>query len=203
MYGLVPILDNGHGGIINGIYQTVGKRSPRIKDRILYEGAYNRWIVNAIIESLDTAGIPYFHISPELWDISLQTRVNRANKIFAKHPNTYVLCIHANIGFGKGTGIEGFTSPGQTKSDPVAEIFLSNLEKDFPNERMRFDTYSDGDRDKEAAYKILTRTTGRAVLLEMGFMDHPVDNRKLWDKSHRQRQVNSLVKSIKQLYETY
>ncbi|MEM1339817.1 MAG: N-acetylmuramoyl-L-alanine amidase [Bacteroidota bacterium] len=201
MKSLIPILDNGHGGMINGVYQTAGKRSPKIEDRVLYEGAYNRWIVNGIIESLDTAGIPYFHISPELRDISLQTRVNRANKIFKQFPNTYLLSIHANIGFGKGTGYEGFTSTGQTPSDDVAEVFLTNFKADFPNERPRFDTYSDGDKDKEASYKILIRTTGRAFLMEMGFMDHLEDNKKLRDKWHRQCQINSLVRSIIELYE--
>ena len=66
---------------------------------------------------------------------------------------------------------------------------------------MRFDTYSDGDKDKEAAYKILVETTGRAALLEMGFMDHPGDYKKLKDRWYRQNQINSLVGSIRQLYE--
>jgi hypothetical protein len=43
------IFDNGHGGIIDGVYQTAGKRSPLWPDgEILYEGEFNRSIVNRL-----------------------------------------------------------------------------------------------------------------------------------------------------------
>ncbi|MBK8079429.1 MAG: hypothetical protein IPK25_03525 [Saprospiraceae bacterium] len=51
--GRTVILDNGHGGVINGIYQTSGKRSPNWNQGILYEGMFNRWVVNRVIEALD------------------------------------------------------------------------------------------------------------------------------------------------------
>ncbi|MFC4219010.1 N-acetylmuramoyl-L-alanine amidase [Flagellimonas marina] len=200
MSRLVPILDNGHGGMIGGVYQTAGKRSPKWELGTLYEGMFNRWIVNGIIEQLDIMAIPYYHVSPEPRDVSLGTRCDRANTIHSKDPNTYLLSIHANIGGGKGTGIEGFTSTGATASDRIAELFLCNIENDMCNERMRFDYYSDGDRDKERDYRVLTGTNGPALLMELGFMDHPSDYKKLWDKWHRQELINSLVGSIDQLY---
>lgn len=196
MQKLIPILDNGHGGIINGNYQTGGKRSPNWDMGVLFEGAFNRWIVNGIMLALDHLKIPYYHVSPELRDITLKTRVARANKIYQKNPNAFLLSIHANA--GGGTGIEGFTSYGQTSSDPIADRFLSVLENDFPNEKMRFDTYSDGDKDKEASYQVLTKTIGKAVLLELGFMDHPEDYKRLWDPWNRQEKINSIVHVIKE-----
>lgn len=38
------IIDEGHGGLIQGIYQTEGKRSPNFKELggVLYEGIFNR-----------------------------------------------------------------------------------------------------------------------------------------------------------------
>ena len=34
------LLDPGHGGIIDGVYQTAGKRSPKFPDgSVLYEGS--------------------------------------------------------------------------------------------------------------------------------------------------------------------
>jgi len=42
MKGLVPILDNGHGGLTRGRYQTDGKRSPNRRFGSLYEVAFNR-----------------------------------------------------------------------------------------------------------------------------------------------------------------
>ena len=105
--------------VINGIYQTPGKRSPKWEHGVLWEGMFNRWVVNRIIEKLqriDTE-FPLYHISPELTDVTLQTRTNRANRIMSKDPNTYILSIHANA--GGGIGIEGFTTKGNTKSDAV------------------------------------------------------------------------------------
>ncbi len=198
MQKLIPILDNGHGGIINGRYQTGGKRSPNWDMGVLYEGAFNRWIVNGIMMVLDQLQIPYYHVSPELRDVSLNARVARANKIYQENPNTYLLSIHANAGGGEG--IEGFTSVGDTASDPIAERFLEVLENDLPKEKMRFDRYSDGDRDKEANYRVLSKTNGRAILLELGFMDHPEDYKRLWDPWNRQEKINSIVHVIKELH---
>ena len=43
------ILDAGHGGLINGVYQTKGKRSPIWPDgRQLFEGVFNRQIVELL-----------------------------------------------------------------------------------------------------------------------------------------------------------
>ncbi|MEF1204613.1 hypothetical protein [Photobacterium damselae] len=43
------ILDAGHGGIINGQYQTEGKRSPIWDDGSqLFEGEFNRAVVKGI-----------------------------------------------------------------------------------------------------------------------------------------------------------
>ena len=40
---MIVLLDNGHGGIINGEYQTPGKRSPVWADGSqLFEGEFNR-----------------------------------------------------------------------------------------------------------------------------------------------------------------
>lgn len=194
---MIPILDNGHGGMIGGQYQTPGKRSPNWPKGILYEGMFNRWFINRLIEKLDRAGIPYFHVSPEMDDIPLWQRVDRANKIHGKHPNTYFLSIHANAGGGEG--IEGFTSPGQTKSDEIAEVFLTNLEKKMPDHKFRFDR-SDGDVDKESKFFVLTRTSCPAFLFESGFMDHPADYDRLWSEEYLEKMVDSFFFTIKQLY---
>ena len=195
--GKIVILDNGHGGVIGGEYQTAGKRSPKWAKGVLYEGMFNRWVVNRVIEKLDKKGIPYFHISPELTDVSLAARDNRADKIYAANRNTYILSIHANGGGGKG--IEGFTTVGETKSDAIAETFLCNLENDLQDQKMRFDT-SDGDRDKEINFYILREPTAPAFLLECGFMDNQADYNNLWDKDYLSRLVDSIVKSIEEIY---
>jgi len=196
--GYKVILDNGHGGMINGEYQTPGKRSPKWDTGVLYEGMFNRWVVNRIIENLDRLKIPYYHVSPELTDVTLKTRVERANKIYKADKKSYLLSIHANAGGGKG--VEGFTSIGRTFSDYVGEKFLKNIEEDLADQRMRFD-YSDGDRDKEANYYVLRNTSCPAFLLEAGFMDTESDYANLWSPEYLQKIVDSCVRSIKELYE--
>lgn len=196
--GKIVVLDAGHGGVINGIYQTAGKRSPNYAKGVLYEGVFNRWVVNRVKEELDRLFIPYFYISPEDRDINLNTRVIRANNIYKNNKNTYILSIHANAGGGKG--VEGFTTQGHTDSDKIGEIILFNLEKDLSGQRMRFDR-SDGDRDKEVNYYILRKPAMSAFLLECGFMDNESDYNNLWDREYLDALVQSLVKSIKYIYE--
>ena len=195
---MIPIFDNGHGGVIDGKYQTAGKRSPDWECGVLYEGAFNRWIVNAIIEELDKLGKPYYHACPELTDISLVERVKRANQFYKESgKKAYLISIHANA--GGGTGWEIFTSPGQTSSDPIAEKFAQGFMNDLKGHKARVDK-RDGDLDKEENFYVLTKTAGPALLVEVAFMDNKEDYKKLWDADFRATVVNSLLKTILSLY---
>lgn len=71
-------------------------------------------------------------------------------------------------------GIEVWTSPGQTKSDPAATCIFTSLQHAFPERTFRKDM-SDGDPDKEARFRVLTGTLGPAVLVEMGFVSNPAE----------------------------
>lgn len=192
------ILDNGHGGVINGVYQTAGKRSPDWELGVLYEGEFNRWIVNKIAINLDNQNIPYHILVPENEDISLKERVKRVQDIYKKDKNIWLLSIHANA--GGGTGIEAFTTIGKTKSDEFAEIILTNVESDLSEMKMRFDK-SDGDKDKESDFYIIKNVSCPAVLYEAGFMDNKNDYKLLFDECFQQRTVDSLTKSIKEINE--
>lgn len=197
MKKLVPILDAGHGGVINGVYQTPGKRSPNWDKGVLYEGAFNRWTVNRIMEYLDRKGVPYHHVSPELEDITLPQRVQRANNIYRGHKETYFLSFHANA--GGGTGHEQFTSIGNTRSDFIANKFLKEMTISFPDMRMRHD-WTDGDADKEANFFVLKNTAMPAVLFEAAFMDHPEDYKKLWSKEFLAEYVKTIGNTIIDIY---
>lgn len=169
------LLDNGHGGVIDGLYQTEGKRSPKWDDgAILYEGEFNRSIVNRLIEMLTADRVSYVNIAPELEDIALNERVRRANNYHHQRNCIYV-SIHANA--GGGTGYEVYTSPGETDSDAVATVFFNEFKNEFPDIRMRADTL-DGDVDKEANFYVLTRTRMPAILTENFFMDNEQECRE-------------------------
>ncbi len=190
---MTVLLDNGHGGLINGIYQTPGKRSPVWKDKtILYEGEFNRAIVNAIIEQLTILKIPYVNIAPEYTDVTLSERVKRANTYSSA--NSFYLSIHSNAGGGSGSEI--YTSKGNTKSDSIATIFGDIYKNIFPERKLRTD-YLDGDLDKEVDFYVIKNTKMPAILIENFFMDNEEECKNLlMSRTGRQRIVDYHVKSI-------
>jgi len=164
---MIVLLDNGHGGLINGTYQTLGKRKDWGAGNVIYEGEFNRAIVNGIIQELTRLKIPYVNIAPEYWDVRLETRVRRANKYPANR--CFYLSVHSNA--GGGTGSEIFTSPGDTKSDKIATVFGNTYQAQFPDRILRTD-FTDGDLDKERRFYVLTKTNMPAILTENFFMDN-------------------------------
>jgi len=193
---MIVLLDNGHGGLINGIYQTPGKRVDWGAEGIIYEGEFNRAIVSGIMQALTTLKIPYVNICPEHKDITLQTRVRRANKYSPR--NSFYLSVHANASgpSGIGNGAEIFTSVNPTKSDLIATIFGEEFKQEFPNERLREDT-SDGDLDKEFNYHVLRYTKMPAILTENFFMDNFTHYKNIHTSPEgRQRIINYHVKAI-------
>ncbi len=189
---MIVLLDNGHGALINGAYQTQGKRKDWGDNGTIYEGEFNRAIVNGIIQELTFLGIPYVNIAPEYWDVRLQTRVKRANKYPAS--KCFYLSVHSNAGGGKGS--EFFTSPGDTKSDKIATIFGKEFQSEFPDRKLRTD-FTDGDLDKERRFYVLTKTKMPAVLTENFFMDNFEEYEEILMTSEgRQKIINFHVKAI-------
>ncbi len=190
---MLVLLDNGHGGLINGEYQTPGKRSPVWSDGSqLFEGEFNRAIVNGMVERLTSERIPYVVVTPELTDITLETRVKRANA-YSGQPCFFV-SVHSNA--GGGSGFEVFTSPGETRSDRVATLFGEEFQKAFPHRRLRAD-YSDDDLDKERRYYVLAKTKMPAVLTENFFMDNEDECRQLlMTREGRSRIIDFHVQAI-------
>lgn len=188
------ILDAGHGGMIDGIYQTNGKRSPIWDDASqLFEGENIRKIIDLIVELNDVleTKLDLHILVPENEDISLKERVRRVNLYHSHHSKTQLVSLHHNA--GGGTGFEVFTSRGETKSDWIATDFIDQLEDDF-GDRFRFrKDYSDGDADKEANFYILKNSSCPAILVEMLFMDRYEPDYKLMNSDSGR---NELAKSI-------
>lgn len=162
------LIDNGHGGLVNGQYVTAGKRSPVWEDgRQLFEGVFNRMVVRRIAQLCKNAGIQCTILVPEEQDIPLVERVLRANAIASQTPSVFI-SVHANA--GGGSGWEVFTTPGLTKSDAIATIFFTSARKFLPTFKMRAD-FSDGDPDQESLFYVIRNTVCRAILTENLFMD--------------------------------
>lgn len=189
---MIVLLDNGHGSLINGEYTTPGKRSPQWSDGSqLFEGEFNRAIVNGIIEELVLRKIPFVNIAPEYRDVSLQTRVNRANQ----YPrNSFYLSVHSNA--GGGHGFEVFSYFGTSKSDSIATEFGQAFKREFPDKHIRTD-FSDGDLDKEAKFYVLKHTKMPAILTENFFMDNEVECKQiLMTRAGRRKVIDFHVDAI-------
>mgnify|MGYP003638558823 CR=1 FL=1 len=163
------ILDNGHGGIIDGEYQTAGKRSPVWDDGSqLFEGEFNRAIVNRLVKMCAEEGIECINLVDTQEDMPLSERTDKANDIYRQQrdkdgkPCIYV-SIHAN-GFSdeSANGWEVFTSEGETKSDIIAKVLLDKATEEFPDEKMR--------GTKESDFWVLRKTVMPAILSENFFM---------------------------------
>jgi len=160
------LFDNGHGGIIDGVYQTSGKRSPVWDDgSILYEGEFNRAIVNRLVKLCKENNIDYVNLVDTQEDVSLGDRVRSANSIAKSSDKKCIyVSIHAN-GFDKesANGWSVYTSPGKTKSDDIATILFEKSMREFKGEYMRKDT-TDGDPDKESNFYVLVNTSMPAMI---------------------------------------
>tara|TARA_R110002012_G_scaffold262232_1_gene444386 strand:+ start:2235 stop:2924 length:690 start_codon:yes stop_codon:yes gene_type:complete len=187
------IFDNGHGGIINGEYQTAGKRSPKWDNGTqLFEGEFNRAIVKRLARMCEVSGISYINLVDTEEDIPLDERTEKANNIMREEiqkdgKKCIYISIHAN-GFSKesanGWGV--YTSEGETKSDLLASTLFLKASSEFPKYKMRKDT-SDGDVDKESNFWVLRKTVMPAILSENFFMTNKRDCELLLSEIGRDR----------------
>lgn len=171
MSNYVWILDAGHGGIDSkGRYTTApNKMSSFVDGLTIYEGKVNREICSKVIRMLTDKDIAFELVYDPVSDTSLAERVRTADMIYVTYPNSIYLSVHSNA--GGGSGFEIFTSPGQTKSDKIANVFCQTYQKHFPNFKFRADK-SDGDADKEADFYVLRKTDCPAILVENLFFDN-------------------------------
>jgi N-acetylmuramoyl-L-alanine amidase len=209
---VVVVLDAGHGGISpeTGKYVTDGKRSPKWRDMPQYfEGVGNREIVAMVSEKLDKLAIHHeFTVHPHDWnDMPLWERKGVVNHYFRKYrkenKNVFSISIHSN-GFKKPSarGAEVWTWPGQTMSDPMAEIWMEEHAKMFPDMRLRTDS-SDGDMDKESKFA-MNSVRCPSFLIESMFHTNKKEcailNSKEGKEKIAQGIVNAIVRIIEELY---
>ncbi len=202
---MIWILDAGHGGMHEGKYMTDpkwGKFYKHSDQFTAYEGVTNRGIAARLIGKLKKAGIKYETVYHEYLDTPLKQLTAKMNSYAMQYgkDNCCVLSIHSNA--GKGTGIEVFTSIGQTKSDPIAEVFYSQLVGDIkkinPSWGGRPDI-TDGDHDKEMKLAVTDWTACPSVLVELLFFDEIKQALFLDSDTGQEHFAESLFKAIKQI----
>jgi len=208
------LLDPGHGGVIEGEYQTAGKRSPPFPDgSVLYEGEFNRDIVSRILK-LTSGWAPGRHkthyrlhaidtvnLVDTEEDMPLRERVKRANDIHREKGNCIYVSVHANA-FGNGRefnsakGICSFhhyRSKNGKRLSEVLQRWLGDLTL-FRNRGVL-------SNDRWANFYVLRKTHMPAVLSENGFMTNFDDASALLDPEVRQAIANAHFAMIQEIEE--
>jgi len=188
------LLDPGHGGIIDGVYQTAGKRSPAFPDgSVLYEGEFNRAIVKQILKLSRSkfCGDPNIKIIDILdgsrEDIPLRQRISVANEIHKQENNCIFVSVHANA-FGNGKefnqakGVCTFHHYKSSKGKKLAESLQKHLADITPLRDRGIRS-----NDTWANFYVLRKTHMPAVLSENGFMTNFDDATALLDPGVRRQ----------------
>jgi N-acetylmuramoyl-L-alanine amidase len=186
------IVDYGHGGLIEAVYQTAGKRFAFLRDdhvRVVYEGVQSRIIAAELIRlALETHDRVYDCTAGRWWttaphwteleqrDISLRARIHNANQPSVR--KGLLVSLHSNatgtVHQGEGTtasGWELYTSKGVTASDAAAAHFGSYLESQGETLRGLFDQ----------GFAMVAQTRGTAMLVEHGFHTTWADAERILD----------------------
>lgn len=207
-------LDYGHGGLVEGAYQTAGNQYTftDAEDYWIGEGVINRKCAARLMGLLLKSGTRVWDaVAQREWtwapswceleqaDVRLDARTDYANRVEANRRVegfSLFLSLHSNavgaLAHGPSQparGVSFYTAPGESTADAVASTlhaaFCARLAaEDFP---MRSGDWADGDVDHEARLWVLRRTTAPAVLGEVGFFTNLTDARFL--DSERGQQI--------------
>ena len=193
----IYLIDAGHGGIdLQGNYVTAPNKMYDHGDFKIYEGEFNRKVASKLMALLKGERIKYQQIHDDIDDTPLRIRVERANNTdMLSYGRCIYISIHANAGGGKNC--EVYTSPRETKSDPIAEIWAEECIKEF-GDGFRKDL-SDGDMDKEAKFFVLIKTSCPAILTENFFMDNYVEAKKMITEEFQNRVAEVHFRAIKRI----
>jgi N-acetylmuramoyl-L-alanine amidase len=196
------LLDPGHGGVINDVYQTAGKRSPQFPDgSVLYEGVFNRDVVVRIIKLCRDYNIDCINLVDTNEDMSLRHRVTKANLFHKENRNSIYISVHANA-FGNGrdfNSAKGICTFHHFKSSAGAKLAKS-LQK-WLGDLASFRNRGVRSNDSWANFYVLRKTHMPAVLSENGFMTNFDDAKALMDPDIRQAIANAHFAMIQEIEE--
>lgn len=171
------VIDPGHGA-----------PDPGARGRIANEADINLDVAIELSKILSNMGIvaPLTRSGPKRIhrdnrNVDLSSRSGMANRLKADA----FISIHCNGAVSpEANGFEIYTTPGQNRSDSLATAIFESWQKTFPSQRKRTD-YKDNDPDKEANLKVLREAYCPAVLVELGFITNPQEERFLIDRHNQ------------------
>lgn len=151
------LLDNGHSGLLNGVYTTPGKRK-EWEDFTFYEGVWNREVVAKLIKLCESNAIEVVNIVPEQEDIELPERTRRANEI----GGDLFLSIHSN-GFDDENA-NGYETWIYRKASKASIEYAKIIHENY----LQVNDLKDRGIKKSGFY-VIKHTKMPAVLVECGF----------------------------------
>jgi N-acetylmuramoyl-L-alanine amidase len=190
MTDAVFLIDSGHGGLINGQYQTAPNKMYRFPTGdYSWEGVINRRFKHELFHEMDNEGLQYIDICPTDLDLDLDLRVKNVKNICYKYPHTVLISIHNNASEKHNArGSEVWTTEGLTVSDYHTDIYGQKFINVFPNIHFRGEKKK-GKFDKESMFYILRKVPCPAFLPEILFFDSWSDYQLLIDPVFRHRWV--------------
>lgn len=201
-------LDAGHGALDHqGRYVTApSKQHEHPKGtfhngRWFYEGVWNRKLTNLVAEKLRGLKIDCLPLYHEYVDLSLEYRVAKANWYYVHYKKGILISNHANAADTRARGFEVYTTPGQTKSDTLADIHYSNVSDMLGSRISLRPDKSDSDYDKEARFYIIHKTVMPAMLVEHLFFDNYDDATLLMSDEIVELFAEAQVRSIIEYFE--
>ena len=177
------ILDAGHGidTYIKGLNPY--RKSKIWNDKTQFsEYEFNRNIVKLLSFMLRQSHIDYTILIPEINDIPLSERVNRANSLTIKK-DTLFISIHSN--WYIDDKVNGFETHYYKSGKFIAEIFQKYIGQ-LGNDRSL----------KQSNYYVLKNTSMPAILTENGFYSNEIECKKLMTNDFQYQIAESHFRAI-------
>lgn len=207
----IVVLDPGHGG-----------SNPGTKGAGLHEKQLTLTIANLVAAKLRATGITVELTRNDDRTLTLRQRVAIADR----RPADLFVSIHANAsptrtqrGYetfvltARGVDIDGRALRSDTMTprpgvDPEIALVLDDVERGASQweaadlaarmqHSIRDRRGKDGDRGvRQDAHHVLLGATMPAVLVEVGFLDHPIEGKELADPAVQQQLANAIAEAI-------
>lgn len=206
------LLDNGHSSS-KAKNITPGKRTPYLTSGALpalemYEGDFNRDIVQRLSAKLKDNGYNVHIIVPEDEDITLGERVKRVNKLCKTYGtgNCIFVSVHSNAAGGgkQWMGAQGFSvhiCQGASKKSELMANLIFDAAKEDGHFKMRKPTQTQ--KYWVNNFYVIKNTNCPAILSESGFYDNVNDCQYLLTDQARERiaeyHYKALVEYIKKI----
>ena len=203
---MIPIIECGHGGMIDGVYQDLAskKLTPDPKQytftdgTTIFEGVNNREIAKILIQMLVDNNEAYVDLnSTDQRDAPLRERTNLINSMYAKNKDLWLLSIHSNkmsknaTGPGNnGRGCETYIAIGASLTSQKIQKIAETIYRE------------DGHKwrgSNSANFWMVKETNCPALLTENYFYDNREDARILLSVEGRTKIAKTLFKIIQKV----